>query len=165
MARKHTRRRVWIPLPPKGLRPRLDASQQTDLALCHIMLLDDIAQGRGTEQTLWDFCAAVFTWCKAAEAANHPDHLPCMAAQLELATRVVERYGATGRVGFSGPEYQLAKRGIDAMDALAETTDRITAMAAAEWSEGVINRLAAGVHPGRLLRGMCGELVRLDRLS
>jgi hypothetical protein len=140
MSRKRCHRRVVIPLPPRGLRPRLQSEQVTELGVCHMATLDDIARGRGTEQTLWDMVGAAFTWSFVAEKLQAG--VPEMAAQLELATRVVERYGRTGRVGFSGTEYQVAKRGIDVMDQLAEMVDRPTAVAAAEWSEARVQALA-----------------------
>jgi hypothetical protein len=143
MSRKRCRRQVFIPLPPRGLRPKLASDQVTDLALCHLQTLDDISRGRATEVTLWDLVGAAFTWSRTAELLDLG--VPEMAAQLELATRVVERYGRTGRIGFSGTEYQMAKLGVDVMDQLAEIVDRPTAIAAAEWGETKVNALAASV--------------------
>jgi hypothetical protein len=83
----------------------------------------------------------VLTWSRAAELLGQG--VPEMQAQLELATRVVERYGRTGRIGFSGVEYQAATFGVDVMDALASVVDQVTATAAAEWGELQVNKLAA----------------------
>lgn len=58
-----------------------------------------------------------------------------------LVASVVERYGRTGRVGFNGPEYQLAKHGVDVMDQLAELTDLYTAASAALWSEARVRAI------------------------
>lgn len=141
MSRKHRPRRVWVPLPPRGLRPKLAADQITDLALAHLTNLDLISKGQANEQELWQMVGGVFTWTKAAELLDLG--VDEMRAQLELATRVVERYGRTGRIGFSGVEYQLAKRGVDVMDALASAVDQVTAIAAAEWGEHQVNKLSA----------------------
>jgi hypothetical protein len=65
-----------------------------------------------------------------------------MREQLLLCESVLQRYGRTGRVGFSGPELQTAAEGVQVMDQLAEAVDRPTAVAAADWSEALINRLA-----------------------
>jgi hypothetical protein len=140
VSRKRTARRVWIPLPPRGLRPKLDKSQLTDLSLAHIVNLDLISHGQADEDVLWQMVGGVFTWARVAELlqVGQDD----MAAQLELATRVVERYGRTGRIGFSGTEYQVAKRGTVVMDELAAIVDKPTAVAAAEWSEARVNALA-----------------------
>ena len=140
MSRKRCHRRAVVPLAPRGLRPKLAREQVTELGVCHMATLDDIAKGRGTEKTLWDMVGAVFTWSRVAERLQAG--VPEMAPQLELATRLVERYGRTGLVVFRGVEYQLAKLGIDVMDQLAEIVDKPTAQAAADWSEASVQALA-----------------------
>lgn len=150
--RKHTRRRVVIPMPPPGLRPKLAPDQVRDLGLAHWQNLDALAKGQGTEQLLWQIVGSVFTWSRVADLlyARNPSYEPAvneMRAQLELATRLVERYGATGRVGLTGADYQLAKRGALVMDKLAEVVDRPTAVIAAEWSEARVNSLAERTAP------------------
>mgnify|MGYP006921294399 CR=1 FL=1 len=147
--RKHTRRRVVIPQPPPGLRPRLDAGQRLDLGLVHHQNVDAIEKGEGSETLLWQHVEGVLTWSRAADllAARSPDHAPAvdeMRAQLELATRLVERYGRSGRVLFAGGlEIQLARRGALVMDELAETVTRLEAIAAAEWSERQVEAMVA----------------------
>ena len=136
----------WPAVPPRGLRPRLDASQRLDLGLCHISNLDAIARGTATEAMLWDWVAAVLTWSRAAELMQAG--VPEMESQLGLTTRLIERYGRTGAVRFDGADYQLAKVGLDVMDQLASLVDRRTAIAAAEWSEARVNRMAAECRPG-----------------
>jgi hypothetical protein len=148
MSRKHTRRRAVNPVPP-WLRPRLAADQVQDLGLVHWQNLDALAKGEGTVDLLWQVVGGVFTWARVADtlAARNAMYAPAvdeMRAQLELVTRLVERCGATGRVVFTGPDYQLAKRGADVMDELAQVVDRDTAIAAAEWSEARVNALASG---------------------
>ena len=95
--RKRCHRRVTIPLPPRGLRPMLQADQLTDLAIAHLQTLDEIAKGRATELTLWDMVGAVFTWSHVADRLDLG--IDEMRAQLELATRLVERYGGDIRAG------------------------------------------------------------------
>ena len=53
----------------------------------------------------------------------------------------------TGRVGFNGAEYQLAKDGIGYMDQLAEIVDQRTAIEAADWSEHHLAGLRHGANP------------------
>lgn len=128
------RKRIPRPaLPPPGLRPRLRSDQLRDLALCHIQALDSIARGDATSTTLWQVAEAALTWSKAAELMHIGETE--MAAQLELALSLIVRYKRTGRVAFSGPEYQAAKAGVEVMDELAEHTDRATALAACEWAD------------------------------
>lgn len=133
MTRKHTRRRVIVPLPPRGLRPRLTRDQLLDLGIVHAVNLDAIAKGEADETMLWEWIGGVLTWSKVAEllATGEPE----MRAQLELTERLIQRFGRTGRVAFDGPDYQLAKTGLDVMDRLAEIVDRPTAIIAAAWSE------------------------------
>lgn len=141
MSRKTCRRRVIVPLPPRGLRPTLDAGQLRDLALAHITNLDDVAAGRGGVDVLWQMAGGVLTWSRVADLLRV--HQAEMAQQLEVIERTVARYVATGRVGFSGRDYQLAKRGVTVMDELALIVDKPTAMAAAHWSDQRVNAMAA----------------------
>lgn len=161
MSRKRCRRQVFVPLPPLGLRPRLDGGQMLDLALAHMTNLDLVSKGQAGPEVLWQMLGGVFTWHRVAELL--PAHtqvivaapggtddeyaevpaVAAMRAQLELVTGVAERFGRTRRVGFSGREYQLAKVGVDVMDQLAAVVDRATAVAAADWSEARVNALEA----------------------
>jgi len=139
--RKHTPRRTWIPLPPRGLRPRLTRDQVRDLALAHVTNLDDVASGRATADVMWQMAGGVLTWSRVAQLTG--TGVPEMAEQLEMMAGVVMRFAQSGRVGFSGIQYQTAKRGVEVMDALAEIVDVPVAMAAAQWSEAAVNRLQA----------------------
>lgn len=141
MTRKRCTRLPVIALPPRGLRARMDTSTVTTLAIAHMTNLDEISRGTASEQTLWDMVGAVFTWSRVAGliGAGVNEMLP----QLGMAARVVERYGSTGRIGFSGPEYQVAKLGVQLMDSLAEIVDVDTAKIAAAWSEDKLNRMVA----------------------
>ncbi len=125
---------------PRLVRPKLDRAQVRDLALCHVLALDDIAQGRATEERLWDWVGGVLTWHYTAHA------LGVLTAEMtaagEMAHRLIQRFEQTGRVGFSGPDYQLAKDAVAWMDELAERTDQPTAAQAAEWSERTVQALA-----------------------
>jgi hypothetical protein len=141
MTRKRCHRRAIIALPPRGMRERMKPETVTTLAIAHITNLDEISRGTASDQTLWDFCGAVFTWAKVSEMMQQGTEE--MAQQLDLAAAVAERYKRTGRVGFSGVEYQAAKRGVQVMDALAEVVDIDTAKLAAAWSEERLNRMVA----------------------
>jgi hypothetical protein len=132
-----------------GLRPKLAAHQVRDLALAHIANLDAISRGEGTEDLLWQWIGGALTWSYVAAELHrrNPDAYAEAAAamQQQLATceAVINRYGRSGRIGFSGLEYQQAKEACCWMDALAEVVDRPTAVAAADWSEARLNQLAA----------------------
>jgi hypothetical protein len=142
MSRKHCGRRAITPLPPRGLRPRLTADQVCKLGVAHSLALKEIAEGNATEATLWEWVGGTLTWSRVAELLQAG--APEMRDQLDLAAQLVERYGRTGRVVFTGPEYQRAKDGVGVMDQLAEMVDLPTAAAAADWSEQRISQLQAG---------------------
>lgn len=125
---------------PRLVRPKLDRGQVRDLALCHVMALDDIAHGRAQEETLWDWVGGVLTWHHTAHALGMLTAE--MTAAGEMAHRLIERFEQTGRIGFSGPDYQLAKDAVAWMDQLAAITDQPTAEAAAMWSERTVQALA-----------------------
>lgn len=148
MSRKRCHRRPIVPLPPRGLRPKLAADQTLDLSLAHVANLDQIAHGTATEADLWDWAGGILTWSKVAELLQVG--VDEMKPQLELASRLVERFGRTGRAVFTGPDYQLAKQGLDVMDELARLVDRSTAIAAADWSEAQIRALAASCHQSKV---------------
>ena len=131
----------WPALPPRGLRPKLQADQVRDLGICHLENLDAIATGDATEATLWQVAGAALTWSRVADLLQLGE--PEMREQLELVSALITRYGRTGRVLFTGTEYQLAKTGVQVMDQLAETVDKVTAVIAAEWSERQVNALEA----------------------
>jgi hypothetical protein len=150
MARKHCHRRIVTPLIPRGLRPRLKADQLCDLALCHVVNLDAIASGSAEPSILWDMVGATLTWFHVASLLDLG--IDEMTLQLEVSTRLVERFGRTGLVRWSGTDYQLAKRGLIVMDELARVVDRHTAIVAAEWSETEVNRIAADSNAIRLAK-------------
>lgn len=136
---------------PRAFRPRLDAGQRLDLSLCHHENFDAITHGQAEPSMIWDYVGSVLTWWKVAQLLQVG--VLEMGLQLELATRLVERFGATGRVVFSedddGHKIELATIGVAVMDELAAMVDRPTAIAAADWSESEVNRIAA---EGRMLR-------------
>lgn len=163
--RKRCRRVVRSDMP-QWLRPKLAAPQVADLALVHIQVLDDIVHGRGTEPALWDLAGAACTWSFVAQLLPHAQVLvkrngewtripatEAMGGLLRVVSATVERYGRTGRIGFTGTDYQVAKEAVDVMDQLAERTDRDTAVQAANMSEDMTNELSARIAAERSQQG------------
>lgn len=111
---------------------RMGSGQLVDVALAHIDTLNDIATGNGTYASLRDWVSNVLTWHHAAEAMSLG--LDEMAEQLQGCLRLIDRYARTGRVAFDGPDYQLAKHGVDIMDELARQVPRAVALDAVAWS-------------------------------
>lgn len=156
-SRPSTRPRPGTPTAqvPRWLRPKLDRGQLLDLDLAHHENLDGIHAGEQNETLLWHLVESVFTWSKVAELLGR--HQAEMAAQLEMATRVVERYGRTGVIGFEPLDYQVACRGVGVMSELARATDVATAQLAAAWSEQLADTLRAqaqGAQAAAMARGL-----------
>jgi len=126
---------------PKGMRPKIDRDTLATLGIIHAQNLDDIATGKAEAQTLFDMAEAVFTWSRVADKLQVG--APEMQDQLLLVARVCERYRDKGVIAFTGPEYQLAKTGVQVMDALAEEVDLRTATEAAIWSTAQLATLTA----------------------
>lgn len=135
---------------PRGLRPKLDRSQVTSLGLAHTTNHELIRTGQADEEVLWQWVGGMLTWYRAAMLLGLGE--PEMRAQLALAESVLQRYGRTGRIGFSGPELQASAEGVLVMDALASAIDQATAAQAADWSEAVVEQMAReGVAQARLV--------------
>jgi hypothetical protein len=147
MSRKRCHRRVIVPVAPKGLRPKLDKATLTKVGLRHIENLDAIATGQCTPELLWEWTESALTWSRAAELTGIG--LPEMTAQLELAAGVIERYGRTGRIAFTGPEYQLTKLGLEQMDELATKIDVVVGNQAALWSTAKVKKWSDEIEANR----------------
>ena len=139
---------------PRAFRPKLSADQRRDLALLHVSNLDAIARGEAGEESLWQWVGGVLTWSKCAELLELGTDE--MHEQIELATRIVNRYRETGRILFTGPDYQAAKRGVDVMDALADLADQPTATKAADWGEATLQKMADAATAYRAAQSLGG---------
>lgn len=153
MSQRQTRtfgRRIKPEQLPKWLQPKLDDDQVSMLGHAHIQNLETISKGQADSDTLWQWVGGTLTWWRVAVLINAGS--PEMDKQVQLVTSVIERYGRTGRIAFTGPEYQLAKEGVDVMDALASIAPQHIASQAADWSEAVTDEWAdAGKKP----EGVC----------
>lgn len=136
---RRPRRQAKPALAPRGLRPKLTADQVRDLGIVHITNLDLIAKGEATAEVLLQVMGGVLTWHRVAQIIGRGEAE--MVEQLALFASVFDRFQQHGRVGFTGPEYQLAERGVETQDALAELVDQHTAVAAAAWSEAQVTAL------------------------
>jgi hypothetical protein len=111
--------------PLAGLLQPLASGDVLSLEIAHVDTLDQIATGRATAQTLWDWVGNVLTWSRAADLAGMAQEE--MGFQLRLCLDLLARFRRTGRVGFDGPGLQLARYGVQVMDALAREVDQFTA--------------------------------------
>lgn len=127
--------RQSIPKMFSALKAKLDAvplqaPTRTALSTLHWEQIDAIAKGHADEDVLWTWVESSLTWHNAATATGNG--IPEMDEALGLCSRLIERFVRTGRVAFSGPDYQAAKDAADVMDQLAEITPFIVARAAAD---------------------------------
>ncbi len=135
---------------PKALRPRMTERDRVKLGLLHVQTLDAIAKGQANSQILWDWIETTLTWVKVAELLRVG--VPEMLQQFDLVIRVTERFLDTGRVLFSGPDYQLAKDGVQVMDELAKETDLANFALAGAWADRKAAALKAVSDPTFLRR-------------
>lgn len=85
---------------PRAFRPKLKPDQLLDLGLCHVQNLDAIATGAAEPSIIWDYVGGVLTWWRVSRLLQLG--MPEMDLQLEVAMRMVERLGRSGRVLFDG---------------------------------------------------------------
>lgn len=119
----------------------MSKDQIRDLGLAHVTNVDVIVKGQADEGILWDLVHCVHTWTVVASEIGLG--VPEMATQLDLVTRLIQRYGATGAIQFDGNDYEIAKTGICVMDALAEQVDQYTAELANQAALKAVNDLSA----------------------
>ncbi len=133
---------------PSCFRRKLDRQQLRDLAICHTVNLDAVARGDADPEILWDIVGAALTWHRVA-AVMHIGEFE-MEEQLAVATRLLERWQATGRVEWDSDDYALARLGVAVMDELALIVPLMTAMEVSAWSELELDRIADAARRDRL---------------
>ncbi|MCR5864681.1 hypothetical protein [Aquincola sp. J276] len=133
MKRRRPTRAELIARLPRAFRPKLLPDQIRDLSLAHYANLDAVHRGEASGEILWQMVGGILTWMRITEQLQRG--VDEMLEQHELVLQIVARFVRTGAVTFAPGEYEVARRGVEVMDALAELVDRPTAIAAAEWSE------------------------------
>ena len=126
---------------PRWCRPKLEREKLQQIALMHIAHVDTVVRGEGTIDLLWDILEGILTWSQVAKTIDVGG--PEIIAQIDLFQAVLDRYQRTGKVGFSGPEYQLAVTGTVHMEMLSQEVDQLTALRAAQWAERQVMQLKA----------------------
>lgn len=127
---------------PRWMRPKLNKTSLMELGLAHWTNLDALATGQGTTDIMWQVGGGILTWQRVADVVGQGASE--MAEQLALFDRVVAHWQATGRVEWPTPnDYDLARKGAQVMDLLAELVDAYTALQAAIWAERRIKAIEA----------------------
>lgn len=132
---------------PKFWRAPITAAQVSTCKLAHWDLIDRFTSGRATEGDLLDWVETGFTYSelmRLLEADGTPfteEAKAAIAEQLESYGAVLERFAATGRVGFNGAQLLTARAAAEVMDQLIELDRFGFAVRAAQWSTAQMERL------------------------
>jgi hypothetical protein len=133
---------------PKWFRPKLDADQVESLRIAHWDNVTAFTNGTADKQILLEWMSSGFTYSHmmqllAAEGEEFTAEAEqAIAGQLETYPVIVDRYRATGRVGFSPAEYLAAKAAAETIDVLVEMDRHGIALRAVGLSERDMRRVS-----------------------
>lgn len=136
--------------PPKWFRPRLTSEQQTTCKVIHWDLITRITGPAATKDDMLEWIANALTYSQMMalliEDGREFTTEACelVAEQLEIVPKLVDRYRATGRVGFTGTELQVARAAAYVMDDVIELDRHGIADQAARWSVEQMRRIQVG---------------------
>lgn len=112
------------PVLPKFWRPKLPDSAKTTVQVIHWDLLQRFTDGSATEVELWDWVETGYTYQQMARllqadgAPITPEAVAAIEEQVSTYDSVIQRFMRTGRPGFSGSEYLVARAAVQTMDTL-----------------------------------------------
>lgn len=148
--RKASRAKHQPVVLPKWFRPRADADQQLRCKVIHWDLIDRFTKGQANKQDMLDWIANAFTYSRmmlllAEDGLEFSQEaFLVLAEQIEAIPAVMDRYRATGRVGFNGTELQIARAAAHTQDSLIELDRHGIADQAARWSVDQMSRIVVG---------------------
>ena len=131
---------------PKFWRPVLSSEVKLDAKVIHWDLVNRISSGAATFDDLRDWIETGLTYSQMMQLLAEDgteftaEALDAIAGQIGIYESVIERYGRTGRVGFSGPELLTARAAACVMDGLIELDRHGIAERAAHWSIETMRR-------------------------
>ena len=132
---------------PKFWRPKLAPSQCLDAKIIHWDLIDRFTSGSADKNNLWDWIETGYTYCKLIElhqADGTPftdEAIEAVAAQIGIFNSVIERYKATGRVAFNGPEICIARAAATVFDGLIDIDRNGIAVKAGQWAVQIMDAI------------------------
>lgn len=135
---------------PRWFRPRLTPDQQITCKVIHWDLITRITGPDATKDDMLEWIANAMTYSQMMllmiEDGREFTSEACalIEEQLALVPKLVDRYRATGRVGFSGPELQVARAAAYVMDDVIELDRHGIADQAARWSVEQMKRIQVG---------------------
>lgn len=130
-----------LPQPSKFWGTQLVDKAKTTLRVMHWDVLTLFANGNATVDTLKEWIGMGLTYHRmlellAADGAEFtPEARAALAEQVQHQPTVLRRYQATGRVGFTGPEYLAARAAACVVDSLLDLDRNSASLRAAFWSE------------------------------
>ena len=131
---------------PKFWRPVLSSEVKLDAKVIHWDLVNRISSGAATFDDLRDWIETGLTYSQMMRLLVEDgteftvEALDAIAGQIGIYESVIERYGRTGRVGFSGPELLTARAAACVMDGLIDLDRHGIAEQAAHWSVETMRR-------------------------
>jgi hypothetical protein len=135
---------------PRWFLPRLTPSQQTTCKVIHWDLITRITGPAATKDDMLEWIANALTYSQMMalliEDGREFTTEACelIAEQVLLVPKLVDRYRATGKVGFTGPELQVARAAAYVMDDVITLDRHGIADQAARWSVEQMRRIQVG---------------------
>ena len=119
-------KRQYLGQLPKFWKPKIDADQRLDCKLTHWTLFDSMVTGQADRSTLWEWIETGFTYSQmmrllTEDGTDFTDEAEtALVAQLAIYEDVIARYRRTGRIGFTGPQINIARAAAHVMDGLID---------------------------------------------
>lgn len=152
-------------LPPPGMRPKLDTAKIWAIAINMQSNVDELTAGTMDDTILWDFVGGVLTWKRVAEVLKYKDAFAILHdVYTTAAASAVVSWITRGVAKFSEDEARKVYESLPWCEALAEESDLVTATAAANWSQSLIDRMSADYRKDRLQR-IEQELAKIDAIT
>lgn len=135
---------------PKWFRPRVTPEQQSTCKVIHWDLIASITGPAATKNDMLEWIANALTYSQMMRLMIEDgrefttEACALMAEQLLIVPKLVDRYRATGRVGFTGIELQVARAAAYVMDDVIELDRHGIADQAARWSVEQMKRIQVG---------------------
>jgi hypothetical protein len=125
MRKPKVRNKKYVPqiMPSLPICFALPKDAKTELALMPHACIAAVVDGSACEANLYTLANCLNMGGVIADR-NHPESLPEAIAGQEAIIRVIERFGKTGKIGFSGEDYQAIKAGVTLCDALQAAVTR-----------------------------------------
>lgn len=132
---------------PHFWRKPITSDQMTRCKLAHWTTIDQFTSGRATSTELWDLVLNGFMYAELmrllkADGTPFTDEAEdAIREHVETFAGVIERFKATGRVGFNSTQLLAARAACEVMDQLIEMDRYGFAVRAAEYSQATVNSI------------------------